>query len=154
MFDGKCALAGSCNGMSDMWEFVPSSSCVKSSTGTNLALLVSISLFTVLTGCSLPVFVWCNAARRQRDLLRRCRGVSSWKWKWSPSHSSTTSQRLMVWWNDLSIRPWCVKVLKCAECVTCVSESEISEKKYACECVSVYTLHPLVILLLSIRHFC
>ena len=44
LFNGKIALAGSCNGMSDMWEFVSSSSCVKATVGANLAPLVSFFL--------------------------------------------------------------------------------------------------------------
>ena len=41
LFQGKCARAGSWNGMSDMWEFVSSSSHVKSIIGTKLAPLAS-----------------------------------------------------------------------------------------------------------------
>ena len=39
-----------------------------------------------------------------------------------PLHSGQANQRLMTRWNDLG------KKLKCAECVTCASESSNSEE--------------------------
>ena len=48
LFDETFALAGKCNEMSDTSEFVSTSSCVKPTVETNLAPLVSISLFIVL----------------------------------------------------------------------------------------------------------
>ena len=45
----------------------------------------------------------------------------------------------MTWWNDFSIRPWTVKVLKCTECVTCPpSESWNADKVRVRACICVH----------------
>ena len=118
LFDGKFALAGSCNGTSDMREFVSSSSCAKSTVGTNLAPLVYISLFIVLietlalveTLGSARLFVLCNVIRlpdKWRALLRRCNagagGSVRGLWKWYPSHSGKASDG-MTFQSDLEPR--------------------------------------------------
>ena len=80
VFDGRFALAGSCNGMSDLFEFVSSSSHVKSTIGTNLAPLVSISLFvlwreTLALVETFGVTLYCQTIAQVNAQTQRCQFV-------------------------------------------------------------------------------